>query len=406
MSAYAAGRWDPRRTPNPPRAYFVKPFQHSHSQSTDQSLDAWTTLAHEISEVKDSTLPSASVASRNQQTSKNLQVNATDEDTLRLMPPENKAKKPGMPLKLPAATMQSLRNSFSDLRTHSAHISSAPNAEQVMAPSNPELTTTAATMRWAAAQVNLAPLALPSPEHELTDPMRGVTTSIPGSHNDNYTPTEPITPGGMRKTRLASFWEGTQDVEDIRPRRLSAIEGSPSESLQDTPVSIDPGISRPNLPFPASAPLARSTEESSGDYFSGLDTSLDDMPRPPRASPPIIQRPTSPLIVETTSVPALPRRMCLTRQVSSPLPESTRLERYSHGRGSTADNKPPSRASRAAKEEQMYAALGYLAPPNPPDEWERRRALSKYGFAICMLIAFTHVQNQIQYLEHRSRPQF
>jgi hypothetical protein len=33
--------------------------------------------------------------------------------------------------------------------------------------------------------------------------------------------------------------------------------------------------------------------------------------------------------------------------------------------------------SRAAKEEQIFAELGYLAPPNPPDEWERRRALSK-----------------------------
>jgi hypothetical protein len=32
---------------------------------------------------------------------------------------------------------------------------------------------------------------------------------------------------------------------------------------------------------------------------------------------------------------------------------------------------------RAAKEEQMFTALEYLAPPNPPDELERRRALYK-----------------------------
>jgi hypothetical protein len=35
------------------------------------------------------------------------------------------------------------------------------------------------------------------------------------------------------------------------------------------------------------------------------------------------------------------------------------------------------KAGRAAKEEQMFAELGYLAPPNPPDELERRRALYK-----------------------------
>jgi hypothetical protein len=35
------------------------------------------------------------------------------------------------------------------------------------------------------------------------------------------------------------------------------------------------------------------------------------------------------------------------------------------------------KAGRAAKEEQMFNELGYLAPPNPPDELERRRAMYK-----------------------------
>lgn len=38
-----------------------------------------------------------------------------------------------------------------------------------------------------------------------------------------------------------------------------------------------------------------------------------------------------------------------------------------------------SAAGRAAKEEQMFSELGYLAPPNPPNELERRRALYKYN---------------------------
>ncbi|KAJ8072841.1 hypothetical protein PM082_016400 [Marasmius tenuissimus] len=35
--------------------------------------------------------------------------------------------------------------------------------------------------------------------------------------------------------------------------------------------------------------------------------------------------------------------------------------------------------TRAAKEEQMFQEIGYLAPPNPPDELERRRALYKFN---------------------------
>ena len=374
MSAYAAGRWDPRRTPNPPRSYHFMPSHHSYSQSTstEAGLGVWTILAHETSGENESTFPSDSI--RNQRTSRNPQAIAASEGTSQLISPENKAKRPGMPLKLPATTISSLRNSFAELRVHSPHSSSTPNPDHVVTPSNPELTTAAATMRWAAARVNLAPLALPSPEHELTDPMRGVTASIPGSHNDPSM--EPITPGGTRKMRLPSFWQGTQDVEDIRPGRLSTIEGSPSGSAQDTPPSIVLEPLRPGLPFPASAPLVHSTEESAGDYFAGLDTCPDETHLPPQDAPPIIRRPISPLVEGTASVPAVPRRACLIRQVSSPLPESTRLERYSPGRVAS-DNKAPARMSRAAKEEQIFAELGYLAPPNPPDEWERRRALSK-----------------------------
>lgn len=44
----------------------------------------------------------------------------------------------------------------------------------------PDLATAAATMRWAASEhASLSPLAVPSPEHELTDPMRGVAVALP-----------------------------------------------------------------------------------------------------------------------------------------------------------------------------------------------------------------------------------
>jgi hypothetical protein len=36
-------------------------------------------------------------------------------------------------------------------------------------------------------------------------------------------------------------------------------------------------------------------------------------------------------------------------------------------------------AGRALKEEAMFLELGYLAPPYPPDELERRRALYQFN---------------------------
>ncbi|KAF7375159.1 Histidine kinase [Mycena sanguinolenta] len=122
----------------------------------------------------------------------------------------------------------------------------------------------AATLRWAGARVRVAPLALPSPEHELTDPMRGAgAVAIPGSHPElpsshplplahpsslplpsglplslpNMPRPPPIhtasgwagvsahssavqtpgwdvmTPGGTRRSRLSGFWSGTADVD-------------------------------------------------------------------------------------------------------------------------------------------------------------------------------------------------
>jgi len=166
---------------------------------------------------------------------------------------------------------------------------------------SPEATAAAATMRWAAARVNLSPLALPSPEHELTDPMRGVHAAIPGSHPAaSSPPAHPSTPG-MSRIRVGSFWEGTQDVEDE-----STVPSLPG-SLPRTPLRI---ISEREPPQ-ASVPLQRSyspepTEE--GDYFTADYANH--------------RRDSGHLELTVCTAPPLPRRICLTRQTSSPLPES------------------------------------------------------------------------------------
>jgi hypothetical protein len=270
-----------------------------------------------------------------------------------------------------------LRNSFADIRsTHSPSLSLDSDANRIPPSTTPELATAAATMRWAAASVNLAPLALPSPEHELTDPFRGVTASIPGAHHD--TSPELMTPGGTRKTRLTSFWQGTQDVEEEWSRSTLPADSPTTtrlEKVDESPESPDSSIEIPlrfNTPLPASAPVLHAPDTPTGDYFGEMEDEF-----PVKERPSIVHRGSSPLERGIVSVPALPRRVCLTRQTSSPLPVSTKRELCLPGGRVASESISSAKAGRAAKEEQMFAELGFLAPPNPPDELERRRALYK-----------------------------
>ena len=71
-----------------------------------------------------------------------------------------------------------------------------------------------------------------------------------------------------------------------------------------------------------------------------------------------------------------PRRLNLTRQASSPLPNNNFLvssAEVSPARSTDAG------AGRALSEEAMFLELGYLVPPCPPDEFERRRALYQFN---------------------------
>lgn len=249
----------------------------------------------------------------------------------------------------------------------------------------------AAALRLAAARVSVAPLALPSPEHELTDPMRGFTASIPGSHPpDLLSSLEslPKSPNAIRKTRLSSFWQGTQDVED----RLPTIEASPPVPTDESgPQDAHASNAKPfpaHAPMPATAPVRPTKEYEDEDYFGSVESSKssdgNDEPdnltsRYGRSDHDVS---SAPLDHEPLTVPALPRRICLTRQTSAPLPTLALHERRLRSTRPASESLILSHAGRSAKEEQMFNELGYLAPPNPPDELERRRALYKYATSV------------------------
>lgn len=242
-----------------------------------------------------------------------------------------------------------------------------------------DATTAAAAIRWAGARINIAPLALPSPEHELTDPFRNARTVIPGLNPPNVS----LGPQSPRnRQRLGSFWEGTTDVDGVTglPSTLSSIEGSPpstppdaddSDTEPEPPSASSVGASPPYV-TPASVPL----REYDDDYFGA--TSHSASPEPMMTSTDLMRQhehASSDLEAAQTSSVAL-RRVNITRQTSSPLPNNAS--------GSSVEVSSTSRAvdagvGRALKEEAMFIELGYLAPPYPPDELDRRRALYQFN---------------------------
>ncbi|KIM39991.1 hypothetical protein M413DRAFT_189339 [Hebeloma cylindrosporum] len=436
ITAYAAGRWDPHRTPNPPR-------------SCQQIVaDSFRFLSYEPSKAKDFEIPVETVTPEapsmpNASPDNNLTPSTRIDDRPLIPPPPpslagltisstgSMKTRPDLPLRLPLHAHR-FRNSFSSTTSNSTPTQTPSSVSDIRA--------TVATMRWAAARVDISPLALPSPEHELTDPMRGVTATIPGSHSQDMGLSNDYvaTPGGTRRSRLNGFWEGTTDVDgpgspqQDPDAQFATITGSPSDPVitinavpshrestesshpagaddekeyeelevasQATPVAYLSSLA--SAP-PASAPALTSYHGKSivtTDYFGDV-AGTSPLPRPapksegtsPSSSspPPQPQIPIPPVLLrnehslpntlEAVSVPALPRRLCLTRQTSSPLPESTpQVPRYLGGRA-PSETITSVKLGRAAKEERMFAELEYLAPPYPPDELERRRALYKFN---------------------------
>jgi len=395
VTNYAAGLWDPHKPPIRP-----VPYRVLASQAQFRAAQSFRNRPKEIPKLVDSE-PSSGQRQGSElrrSTSDSSLASQSDErsPTLDPKPPAPPVKSTSfrlsIPLNLPLPTHRPLSSFSTSLPNHPTAPNQHHNQNSVH---NSDVHASVATMRWAASRVDISPLALPSPERELTDPMHGVT--VPLSHNVD----RPMTPGSNRKSRLSGFWEGTTDVDGagatntkIGPRLLSPIQGSPSEpDLKPVDRSTNGGgpIPPPTGLPPASAPTSR---EHNGlgaeptDYFGrGAFHSFS----PPAAS--TNGKPNSAPIVAivaeeltlgndlpvengTLTEPVVSKRASLIRQSSSPLPTTAPSDtRYPGAR--VVDTISALRMRRALKEEQKFEEQGYLSPPHPPDELERRRAMHK-----------------------------
>jgi hypothetical protein len=405
ITAYASGRWDPQKTPNPPKTcqqILSESFRYSYTvplKSIDSGMSLEAPCKSPHASVEDNPVCHSAKTNDNSipflpsLSSSGLYVSAS---------PLTKTYPSSLP-QLPSSSRLMCNSISNSLPT--------ANQNQIITPPvvNTDVQATVATMRWAAAHVDISPLALPSPEHELTDPMRGVTAAIPRSHSQDSIIKSDCRPNlsNNRKSRLTDFWQGTTDIDhggtthSTGPTQLVTVFASPPDS--------PPAIPQPIVAYvPESSSASKATLESSprshsipvpllasavpasvptlahyhGDYFEQTDYFAEALPP---IEPGITLAPP-PLELcddieenraghDTASVPALPRRVCLTRQTSSPLPVSSPPQalraRLSFNNVTTL------KLGRAAKEQQMFTALEYLAPPNPRNELERRRALYK-----------------------------
>ncbi|KAJ7593541.1 hypothetical protein C8J56DRAFT_931317 [Mycena floridula] len=446
MSAYSVGRWNPHRTPNPPVSSAIWNAEADIGQPSEDDLDkSGETESREDASSssigtpvrpKPSTRPSYSKkapASHFPLPSHRVRNSFSSTSSLPSPKPLSSASKPN--LYIPLASSSNASNPFtSAFATPFADF--APSSDSSHAHLRFQ---TAAAIRLAGANVNLSPLILPSPEHELTDPMRGVNTTIPGSHPDSLeyedddddddddeyrpeqsrlgrpkskpelpqTPVDEVvfTPGGTKRKRLSmrmeglkGFWVGMQEVD---PKSA----GSPGPSLINE-VPQEP-TSRPTI-HQSTPPFQPVVSEESTDYFSARPASQSLSQSGPSLAPDIFHhdhflasrsQSTGSIVPASTSNSGSPvndRSSRLTRQASAPLPVSSSgilglhiapsSEMVASPVETTPKPQPPIAATNTfgadvpmQKDEQSFFQLGYLQPPNPPDELERRRALYKFN---------------------------
>jgi hypothetical protein len=288
----------------------------------------------------------------------------------------------------------------------------------------------AAAMRLAGDGIDVRPLALPSPEVELTDPLRGHTASIalpwsregqdPSGDSAMFSVTSSDSGSHSRKTRLNSFWNVVLDdvmgcpaeantganaamEERDHPSSLPTISASPVGTPAQTMgssrrLSLKDHASPKHIP-PVSAPLLVGLPKPSpNDYFAIPPRRREDTSRLTEASlcpTTSDESPSLPIMQDISVFEASPQSLpssrgsrrppLFSRAVSEPLTPRTKAPDGSP-LDPASDHEPPcprpqseliKPSHRKVREEVEYHRRGFLIPPTPPNEWERQKALYK-----------------------------
>ncbi|KAG9104974.1 His Kinase A domain containing protein [Ceratobasidium sp. 370] len=418
IQGYANGEWDPNRIPDPPLLLAPPAPRNQRSPSpllASSALSSSSTVAISYSPdsvTADSSLLPASLGG------------LAGPDRLRISSESRTtsiASRRGTAtpdLSSSSATFKNnltpyvhaprkVQRSQSDVEIRSPGGMPAPTTAALPSPSI-DRATTAATIRWAGAGVDVAPYALPSPEAaELLDPMRN---AHPVLHMSSNAPT---------KSRLSKFWQGSPQYPDALPAPNAT--GAPIASPR--PVT-KPSTSPPQTKRASTAIPTQQVPTLHTDYFGSVRSHSHHASRSPLSSE--RQDRTEPLDINTSQskptasgvLPATswndhqpgPSRTNLVNScpvdpflgtvlsVADSYPaqtENSRVVPCTHsGNGyptvpdhlltslsSSGDGAefftPSENLVPKAGEEQDRAT--YLIPPPPPDELERRKALYRFN---------------------------
>ncbi|KAK4690006.1 hypothetical protein P7C73_g108, partial [Tremellales sp. Uapishka_1] len=219
----------------------------------------------------------------------------------------------------------------------------------------PSYSFAAATVRMASSNLtgaNLAPLAIPSPERELMDPMASIVSpgAIPSSASSDP---------GSSKHSLARSLSHAPTYSSIP--RLPPILASPTTTPRDSPrgEAVPPrlkgGLVNSRIP-PASAPLEKSIEtDDTTDYFGAVSPRFPRQPSGTSSSSQTVTG-TSP----SRSIPNTP-----------PPPPGAKAP--------LTDDLPIPPTALPAQIGPLYEQYGWLPAPIPPNELLRRKALYRYN---------------------------
>lgn len=367
---YAAGNFDPVKIPHPPTESLASPTTASARSSPGTR---YPSLSQAVTGQEEPSSSDTNYSGTSGATSASLLSGATDASSAPSISPSRSISSAAVVTKGVAIKAKSLEAENLLQRSQS----SRPN--KVMLPS---YNLAAATVRMASASSglssgSLAPLGVPSPDKELTDPMANfVSTSSVNKKEDSTSDPSHGTRYPLSRS-MSSALEPDRSLLHQLPTIAASPVASPFEHPRHTRSKLDQtssklaspswmkgGLLQSNI-HPATAPVEKTIEAASQEDYFGAAVS------PPPSS-------------NISRHPSYASGSSGSQQtVTGPLPTPAAFSDHPDERDetppSTSPQESPPRSVNYNQMSEIYEKFGWLPAPLPPDELARRRALYRFN---------------------------
>lgn len=356
--AYAHGLFDPNRVPNPPTPNET-PTEFQSARSSPGQKYSSLPLNHKYSmpTVPHNRSGSSSENYSSKSSKDSVSTNASS------APSTSSASASGKQMSM-AASLAARKKAYELENIRSKPSGLALNTDKLSLPS---YSLAAATVRMASTSIlnDLAPLSMPSPERELTDPLASVVSFDSSSTKKDSARSDPGSsrfPLHHSVSSAANPYTSSLRLPTIQASPVTTpLEGPHRPKGKDrSPPRARHGIVNSRIPS-ASAPLEKTAEaESSTDYFGAAAVAAVSPQETDSSSTATDPTPTGPSLELRKTTPLRSNFVVpepSPRQQKDPLPPLV----------------TPSDLNR------IYDQYGWLPAPLPPDEAARRRALYRFS---------------------------